>query len=131
MAILNLKRVAFLKDRTLGKLSVRGIEEMATLELPWLNNSPQVSCIPAGTYVLEKRNSPKYGDHFWVKNVPGRDMILIHSGNTPKDTHGCILVGLNMADIDHDGLMDVTSSKAALKLLNEILYDNTNTLIIE
>lgn len=51
------------------------------LELPWLDNERSVSCIPAGTYECERINHPKYGHCWLVKNVPGRDGILIHIGN--------------------------------------------------
>jgi hypothetical protein len=31
--------------------------------------------------------------HLLVQDVPNRDWILFHIGNTSKDTSGCILVG--------------------------------------
>lgn len=72
-----------------------------TLELPWRNNESNISCIPAGEYPVEIRVSPKYGKIYWVRNVPHRSYILIHSGNYAGDkskgykTHvaGCILIG--------------------------------------
>lgn len=72
-----------------------------TLELPWRNNQPQISCIPAGEYNVEIRLSNKYGRIYWVRKVPDRTYILIHSGNFAGDiskgfkSHvmGCILLG--------------------------------------
>lgn len=79
-----------------------------TLELPWRNNSKGLSCIPAGEYIVKIRQSPKYGQIYWVTNVKDRTWILIHSGNYAANkektnpltnkkykTHvaGCILVG--------------------------------------
>lgn len=52
-----------------------------SLELPWLDNERSVSCIPAGIYGCERIQHPKYGHCWLVKNVPGRDGILIHIGN--------------------------------------------------
>jgi hypothetical protein len=54
------------------------------------------TAIPCGKY--------KIGLYWWkkhqrfvpiLKSVPGFTGILIHSGATPKDTEGCILVGQN------------------------------------
>jgi hypothetical protein len=52
-----------------------------SLELPWLDNERSVSCIPAGSYPCERINHPKYGHCWLVKDVPGRDSILVHIGN--------------------------------------------------
>lgn len=60
------------------------------LELPWLNNERSVSCIPAGTYDCERINHPKYGHCWLVKNVPGRDGILIHTGNFAAGQRGLL-----------------------------------------
>jgi hypothetical protein len=64
-----------------------------TLELAWKDNQRRKSCIPEGNYDLVNRQSSKFGKHYWVKDVPGRSAILVHVGNFPKDTSGCILVG--------------------------------------
>ena len=68
--------------------------------------------IPNGTYKVELREVggfhnkylAKYGDTFhkgmlWVKDVPNFEYILIHVGNTQKNTEGCLLVG-STADKD-------------------------------
>ena len=119
-------------DRILGELNIDDLPayRFTTLELPWKDNARQESCIPEGTYPLIKRQSGKYHEHFHVQDVPGRDMILIHAGNTPKDTYGCIIIGSDFGDIDKDGRMDVIASVRALSKLYEIL-DDENTLTIK
>lgn len=62
-----------------------------TIELPWLNNAPNRSCIPEGTYVLRKRYSNKFRWHIIVMDVPGRSYILIHPANHAlRELKGCI-----------------------------------------
>lgn len=75
---------------TVGHLAGLGI---FTLELPWLENKKAVSCIPVGEYLMVWGWSPRFRRNFWRIGVPGRTGILIHKGNTLKDTSGCILVG--------------------------------------
>lgn len=67
------------------------------------------TAIPTGTYIIDMNTkSPKYSDfkkYPYVKefdgkmprilHVKGFEGVLIHSGNTDKDTLGCILVGEN------------------------------------
>jgi len=110
--------------QTLGELTIPDAGySCKTLELPWKNNERQESCIPEGTYQVEKRTSDKFKHHFHILDVAERDFILIHHGNYKRDVKGCILVGHDYFDIDGDGHMDVTSSKATMKTLNEILPD--------
>jgi hypothetical protein len=61
--------------------------------------------IPAGTYRITLRTvggfhgryEKKYGEMhkgmLWVRDVPGFEYILIHTGNTDEHTAGCLLLG--------------------------------------
>ncbi|MBX2900266.1 MAG: hypothetical protein KF775_11480 [Cyclobacteriaceae bacterium] len=61
------------------------------IELPWLQNQRNVSCIPEGRYELQMRATAKRGQHLLVLNVKGRDGILIHPANdASKELRGCI-----------------------------------------
>lgn len=108
--------------QSLGRLVIQGLE-LKTLELPWLGNQTDVSCIPAGTYACTPRTSTRYGHHYRVTDVRNRTMILIHAGNDKSHTHGCILVGMSRADINGDGFTDLASSRKALDKLLSIAPD--------
>lgn len=52
------------------------------------------TAIPFGEYRITLEYSPKFKRTLpYLNNVPHFTGILIHVGNTPKDTAGCILVG--------------------------------------
>ena len=65
------------------------------------------TAIPSGVYDIDmETRSPKYAGVEWyrklnggymptISNVPGYSRVLIHPGNTPLDTLGCVLVGEN------------------------------------
>lgn len=74
-------------------LNDEGIPFALTLERPWLSNMRNVSCIPEGRYVALRHKSEKFGETFWLQDVPGRSGILFHRGNTADHSHGCILIG--------------------------------------
>jgi len=62
-----------------------------TIELPWLQNERNVSCIPEGRFELRKRFIKKFGLHLLVVDVPDRSWILIHPANDAKtQLKGCI-----------------------------------------
>lgn len=54
------------------------------------------TAIPSGIYPVTITCSPKYKKQMpLINNVKGYSGVRIHSGNTSKDTEGCVLVGLN------------------------------------
>lgn len=116
---LKLKRNHKLSDYTIGDLYINNIFYCNTLEDTdrGLNSSMTKqeidtikikgkTAIPTGKYKITLDIiSPRFSNSSLYKsidgklprllNVPGFDGILIHIGNTPKDTDGCILVGYN------------------------------------
>lgn len=64
-----------------------------TLEPPDLGNKKYISCILPGKYKAKTDKSKRYGDVIRFEDRNNRTNILIHPGNYPKDTQGCILVG--------------------------------------
>lgn len=95
-----------------------------TLELADKGNKRSISCIPAGVYKVVKRSSIRFGQHFHLQNVPNRELILIHVGNSYRNTNGCILVGTGLKNIDNDETTDVINSIEAMRYLLTLLPDS-------
>ena len=97
---LEIIRVEHSETGTFGTLSIDGQAFCVTLELPYRGNMNNVSCIPPGLYQCQRTLSPliekitggKWDQTFEITGVPARSRILLHSGNTVQDTHGCVLV---------------------------------------
>lgn len=93
MIIVELIRLEESEEGTLGVLKINKQYFCSTLEPSDKENKKNVSSIPAQQYMCEFYSSPKYEKTYQVMNVPDRDYILFHAGNTIKDTKGCILLG--------------------------------------
>lgn len=99
--IITLKRLKYYESCTIGQLIVNDKMKFYTLEDKFIKLSKNCkekikhkTAIPAGTYNIELGWSNRFGKIMpRIKNVPCFEGILIHSGNTEKDTSGCILVG--------------------------------------
>ena len=118
---------------TAGTLMMGDDWECKTLELPWRANARGKSCIPAGTYRMELRDSPRVesitkGRHprgWEVTSVHGRTHIMFHPGNWIRNSDGCILVG-GRHSVIHDAahgidMPGVTSSQPTFDVLMERL----------
>ena len=91
-------RDTFTEESTIGELFINGERICDTLENPWLDNQRTISCIPEGEYSVRLRTARESATrdylHLLVQDVPNRDFILVHRGNFPSQTQGCLLVGL-------------------------------------
>ena len=128
-ANLLLIRDTFTDKSTLGKLYFNGEFYGHTLELPWKDNEKRVSCIPKGVYEVKKRHTEeskyKY-EHLHILDVENRELILLHIGNYPKNSKGCILLG-NTRALNFVG----ESRKAFYKLMYDLTSFERIELIIK
>lgn len=108
----------YLEDRTLSSIidpdakGPTGESKVIAkiLERHWNNNAHNDSCIPEGIYVVRK-NPPKPGrdyTYFRFDHVEGRNNILIHRGNEPEDSLGCLLAGSRFTEDAHPTLVEST-----------------------
>ena len=118
MKKLFLRRDIFNEYGTLGILEVDG-ETFYSLENPWIGNERNISCIPEGEYVCEIKDSPRWGNRYHLLDTEPRTHILIHWGNYPKNTQGCILLGLGRRE-DY-GNPAVWNSKKAVEKFESLL----------
>jgi len=131
MINLLLIRDTFSKVSTLGELFLNGERMCDTLENPWIDNQRNISCIPEGEYPVRLRYPRESGTrdylHLLVQEVPNRDCILVHRGNFPSQTQGCLLVGIGTEqDVVHNSVL------AMDLLIKEILNlggENINLII--
>lgn len=128
--MITLIRRYYYKECIVGELILKD-KIFYTLELPWLNNQKNISCIPKGIYSvfpLNKSASGKYSDVYHIINVKNRTDILIHSGNTYKDTQGCVLLGKRKGFLGK--FPAVLNSKTGLFEFNNLLEKKPFQLII-
>lgn len=98
---IKVKRRFFKADYTIGSLFINGHWVCDTMEprcIDWSKEKkdPGKTAIPFGKYQLQLRFSKKFGKLMpYLENVPHFEGIMIHTGNFPKHTEGCILVGYN------------------------------------
>ena len=94
---LEVKRIAYRKDYTIGKLFVDGVYFCDTLEdVPREVKVMNKTCIRMGTYKIILNFSNRFQRIMpLLVDVPNFQGIRIHPGNTAEDTSGCILVGKN------------------------------------
>lgn len=86
----------------------RGLDDSMSIAKIRELKKPSITAIPKGTYEITLDViSPKYCTNSFYKqvcngkvprllNVKGFEGILIHAGNTAKDSAGCLLVGINL-----------------------------------
>lgn len=84
-------------DKTEGLLVVNNENSFKTLELPWLNNKRNISCIPDGMYRYQiDFSNNKHRNVIELIDVPSRSQIQIHSATKLSHLAGCI--GVNGKD---------------------------------
>lgn len=129
-----LRRFLSNKNETMGVMLINGAPVCWTLEDEHRTQKVYAETrIPAGTYKIGLRTEgghhAKYSKKYptihkgmlELQNVPNFQFILIHIGNSDKDTAGCILVG------------NVPSSLSASKLTvaeSTVAYEKIYKLII-
>ncbi|TOK51156.1 DUF5675 family protein, partial [Vibrio parahaemolyticus] len=93
-ATLNLRRIKQYGETTLGKLTIDGVDKSWFILEPGGPDSIVEGSdkrISAGTYKMEPFSGAKYKNVYELKNVPGRNYVLIHAGNYHENTEGCLM----------------------------------------
>ena len=137
MIKLRIKRIAKQPTYTIGKLYIddkyycdtledtdRGLKQSDSLEQIKAKKVYGQTAIPTGEYYVNLTYSPKFKSILPViYDVKGYEGIRIHSGNTPADTLGCVLVGYNKIK------GKVINSKDTLNQLIDILIDDDKIIL--
>lgn len=133
---ITLQRYSRTEHDTLGMLLIDGEFQCYTLEDEKRTKKVKGETrIPAGTYRITLRReggfhgrySKRFGSNFhkgmlWLRDVPGFEWILVHVGNTDKDTAGCILVGTT-ANNNRTERAFIGKSVAAYKRIYPMIAD--------
>ena len=135
--ILELKRTQTGDTGTFGVMFTADFS-CFTIEKPWRDNKPFVSCIPAGMYEVVPFTSKRHPHCYEVTGVEGRTVILFHPANLAGDKmkglqselSGCIAPGYSKGKLY--GQDAVMKSGAAMDALRAIIDNaDSTTLVIE
>lgn len=74
----------------------RGLDDSMDLEVIKKKKIKGETAIPTGKYMVSITYSPRFKKQMpLIENVKGYSGIRIHTGNTSKNTEGCLIVGKN------------------------------------
>lgn len=130
---LELQRRWFTESSTVGKLLGPRMENLGFVledrfRLPWDSKVAGRTCIPCGEYPIVITHSPRFGVEMpLLLNVPGFSGVRIHPGNTPADTEGCLLPGLER---DADRVLQSREAYTRLFQLLDASKDEHSIIII-
>ena len=87
--------------------------------------------IDAGTYNLELNTGKKYG--LRLDDVPGRSDIIIHTGNYPGDTEGCLLPGVTVGSnsVGTNPANSYNTVKQLVNYFNNVGWNGATITIID
>ena len=141
--IITLQRDLSTPNETLGRLTA-DFRRWDTIEKPWVP-APNLpcglkghSCVPAGTYRLERHSSdahpnvwalvnPQLGVYHWPWDEPkqlqgiARDCCLIHPANFASELEGCIAPGKSRGKDAATGCWRVFDSRDAINELRTLI----------
>jgi len=130
-----LQRFESTDQGTFGMIRV-GNDNFVTGELPWRENSKNMSCIPPGLYTCKMTISSRFKKFLYsVIGVNNRDGIKIHSANLMGDKtlgyksqlSGCISIGESIGAIE--GQKAILYSKTAIRRFENLM--NRKPFILE
>lgn len=123
-----LKTAAQNPGGTYGVLTMNNLPLCVTVERPWLDNQPDISCVPRGiTMHFTKYQSPKNGWTWISQDAPGRSNIELHAANVPSQVEGC--AGMGQYFTTFDGVMGVANSQVTMGMLRQTLPDEFDLVI--
>jgi len=135
---LDLVRIYSNSEETLGMLYINGLFSSWILEDEFRTKKIMGETrIPAGIYAIGRRYYGKFHKKYLerfpefhdgvleVLDVPNFTDILIHTGNTEKDTAGCLLVAMS-ANIRDNGRVMVTNSTISYRHIYPIIIAAMN-----
>ncbi len=127
---LTVVRQIFNEDSTIGEMFIDGIHFCFTCEDKVRDKKiAGITAIPSGSYKIILTWSNRFAKVLpLLLNVPNFEGVRIHSGNTSKDTEGCILVGL-----EHTNNSVLQSRDAMLVLMAKLdtAFHNKEEITIE
>lgn len=123
-------------EGTFGRLTYNDFV-VFTLELPWRDNAPNISCIPKGVYNCHWTKSERFKRMMYlIDGVKGRAGVRIHAANFAGDDskgfkrqlNGCLSLGLNVGQIE--GQRALLLSKPAVRKFEDLLKGKSFVLEI-
>ena len=109
MRIASIRRFGHDDEGSPGRLTTPGFS-CFSLELPWRDNQPNISCLPTGVYFVRWTYSNHFRRFMYAieEQIPNRGGFRIHSGNFAgdkakglrSDSLGCPLLGYQMGRLD-------------------------------
>jgi hypothetical protein len=126
---LELKRYISGNEFTIGNLSIDGVYECKVIEDEYRQVKVMSETrIPDGEYEIKLRTfgghhqkykkKPFHKGMLWLQDVPNFKDILIHIGNSPKDSSGCLLTVTN---VDEKTGVGTESTKAYDKMYKKVV----------